>query len=88
MYLSSEGRPCGAGREREGLFFFFASAKESLEPDPLSEACHWAGFTGKQEWQEFMRLLLPESGYPSRRGDFTVADILGSFVSVSFIPSV
>lgn len=76
------------GKEREGHFFFFAFAKESLEPDPLSEACHWAGFTGKQEWQEFMRLLLPESGYPSRRGDFTVADILGPFVSVSFIPSV
>lgn len=78
------------GKEREGhfLFLFFASAKESLEPDPLSEACHWAGFTGTEEWQEFMRLLFPESGYPSLRGDFTVADILGPFVSVSFIPSV
>lgn len=89
MSLSSSGCPCqGEGKRGAFIFIiFFASAKESLEPGLLSEACHWAGFTGKQEWQEFMRLLLPESGCPARRGDLTVADILGSFVSVSFIPS-
>lgn len=30
---------------------------------PLSEACHWDGFTGEQEWQEFMGLLLPGGAY-------------------------
>lgn len=51
----------GGGGKRE----IFASAKESLESDALSEACHWDGFTGKQEWQEFMALLLPGGGYSS-----------------------
>lgn len=56
------------GRKKEkGIV---ASAKDSLEPDLLSEACHWDGFTGKQEWQEFMGLLLLGDGYPSCEGGF------------------
>lgn len=48
--------------EKRGIF---ASVEENLVAESLSAACHWDGFTGEQEWQEFMGLLLPGGGYPS-----------------------
>lgn len=57
------GAPLWGGEgERGGMF---ASAEESLVSEPQSEACHWDGFTGEQEWQEFMGLQLPGGGCPS-----------------------
>lgn len=56
------GAPLRGEEEKGGIF---ASAEESLVPEPLSEAGHWDGFMGEREWQEFMGLLLPGGGCPS-----------------------
>ena len=62
------------GRAGEGDFFFSTFAKESLVPNPPSEACPWGVFTGEQEWEEFMGLLLPGGAPSGKGGVLTVAE--------------
>lgn len=74
------------GKEREGNFLLLQ--RKAWSPIPPSEVVAGLGSQGIQNGKNVWGCCSHGLVAPLAGVGFTVADILGSFVSVSFLPSV